>query len=174
MKKFKFILYLLCVVCFISLTSCGKASKLNNYNYGKIKYYVAGLYIQVDEYDEYSIDDANPKIYFDFSNSSRFGTLSTKSGTVGSAANFTNVAKSNKVEDEINKYFATASIKFVNSNVRKIKLYLIYIDNDGKFSVNKEVSETVNVSSSTSYDFITDFTNNKIKYQIQIKLLFKK
>lgn len=174
MKKFKFILYLLCLLCFVSLTSCSKVSKLNNYNYGKIKYYVAGLYIQVNEYDEFSIDDNNPKIYFDFSNASRFGTLSTKSGNLTSAINITDIAKDNRVEDEINKYYMMANIKFVNSDVKKIRLYLIYIDNNGEFSVNEDVSEKVDVSKSTTYEFITDFTNNKIKYQIQMKLNFKK
>ncbi len=174
MKKLRFILYLLCILCFVSLTSCSKVSKLNNYNYGKIKYYVAGLYIQVNEYDEYSIDDANPKIYFDFSNSSRFGTLSTKSGIAGSAINITDIAKDNRTEDDINKYYMMANIKFVNSDVKKIRLYLIYIDNNGEFSVNEDVSEKVDVSKSTTYEFITDFTNNKIKYQIQMKLNFKK
>ena len=174
MKKFKFILYLLCLLCFVSLTSCSKVSKLNNYNYGKIKYYVAGLYIQVNEYDEFSIDDPNPKIYFDFSNASRFGTLSTKSGNLTSAINITDIAKDNRVEDEINKYYMMANIKFVNSDVKKIRLYLIYIDNNGEFSVNEDVSEKVDVSKSTTYEFITDFTNNKIKYQIQMKLNFKK
>lgn len=174
MKKFKFILYLLCLLCFVSLTSCNKVSKLNNNNYGKIKYYVAGLYIQVNEYDEFSIDDPNPKIYFDFSNASRFGTLSTKSGNLTSAINITDIAKDNRVEDEINKYYMMANIKFVNSDVKKIRLYLIYIDNNGEFSVNEDISEKVDVSKSTTYEFITDFTNNKIKYQIQMKLNFKK
>ena len=67
-----------------------------------------------------------------------------------------------------------ANIKFVNSDVKKIRLYLIYIDNNGEFSVNEDVSEKVDVSKSTTYEFITDFTNNKIKYQIQMKLNFKK
>ena len=48
------------------------------------------------------------------------------------------------------------------------------IDKNGEFSVNKEVSEKVDVSNSTTYEFITDFTTNKIKYQIQMKLNFKK
>lgn len=174
MKKFKFILYLLCLLCFVSLTSCNKVSELNNNNYGKIKYYVAGLYIQVNEYDEFSIDDPNPKIYFDFSNASRFGTLSTKSGNLTSAINITDIAKDNRVEDDIHKYYMMANIKFVNSDVKKIRLYLIYIDNNGEFSVNEDVSEKVDVSKSTTYEFITDFTNNKIKYQIQMKLNFKK
>lgn len=174
MKKFKLILYLLCILCFVSLTSCNKVSKLNNNNYGKIKYYVAGLYIQVDEYDEFSMDDANPKIYFDFSNTSRFGTLSTKSGAMSSAVNITDIAKDNRVEDEINKYYMIANIKFVNSDVKKIRLYLIYIDNNGEFSVNEEVSEKVDVSKSTTYNFVTEFTNNKNKYQIQMQLNFKK
>lgn len=174
MKKFKFILYLLCLLCFVSLTSCSKVSKFNNYNYGRIKYYVAGIYFQVNEYDKFSIDNPNPKIYFDFSSKNRFGTLCTKTGTMASAAMISDVSKTNKVEDDVNKYYMTASIKFVNSNVKKVKLYLIYIDNDGKFSINEEVSETVNLSNTSSYDFITNFVNNKNKYQIQMKLLFKK
>lgn len=174
MKKLRIILYLLCLLSLVSLTSCSKVSKFNNYNYGKIKYYVAGIYFQVNEYDEFSIDDSNPKIYFDFSNASRFGMLSTKSGNLTSAINITDIAKDNRVEDDINKYYMMANIKFVNPDVKKIRLYLIYINNNGEFSVNEDVSEKVDVSKSTTYEFITDFTNNKIKYQIQMKLNFKK
>ena len=129
MKKLRIILYLLCLLSLVSLTSCSKVSKFNNYNYGKIKYYVAGIYFQVDEYEEFSLDDPNPKIYFDFSSKIRFGTLSTKTGTKTSAAMISDISKNNKVENGVNKYYMTASIKFVNSNVKKVKLYLIYIDN---------------------------------------------
>ena len=173
MQKLRIILYLLCLLSLVSLTSCSKVSKFNNYNYGKIKYYVAGIYFQVDEYEEFSLDDPNPKIYFDFSSKTRFGTLSTTTGTKTSAAMISDISKNNKVENGVNKYYMTASIKFVNSNVKKVKLYLIYIDNEGKFSINEEVSESINLSNTSSYNFITDFVNNKNKYQIQMKLLFK-
>lgn len=173
MKKFRFILYLLCVLTVISLTSCNKVSNFNNQDYGKIKYYVAGLYIQVDEYDEFSLDDPNPKVYFDFSRiGDKFGMLCTKSGTLSSAVTYSNIARNVKEEDGINKYYMSSKLIFVDSEVNKINLYLIYIDNDGVFSINEELNEKININNTSSYDFVTSFTNNKEKYQIQMKLMF--
>ena len=54
MKKIKFILYLLCILCVLSLVSCKDVSEFNNQDYGKIKYYVAGLYIGVDNNQEFT------------------------------------------------------------------------------------------------------------------------
>ena len=174
MKKFNFLLFILSFICIISLTSCGKVSKFNNQNYGKIKYYVAGLYIQVNEYDEYSIDDPNPKIYFDFSAAgNKFAKLTTNSGTLNAAMNISDISKITKVEDDINKYYMTAKVSFVNSDVEKIKLYPIYVDEKNELVVDEELFESVNLNTKSSYNYMVDFTRNKIKYQLQMKLLFK-
>lgn len=174
MKKFRFLLFILSLICIVSLTSCGKVSNFNNQNYGKIKYYVAGFYIQVKEFDEYSIDDPNPKIYFDFSAvGPKFAKLTTNSGALTCAMNITDLAKTDKVEDGINKYYMTAKVKFVDSDVNKIKLYPIYVDEKNKLVVDEELSESINLNNSSSYKYLVDFTRNKVKYQLQMKLLFK-
>ena len=173
MKRIKFILLILGLFCFLGLVSCNKTTNFNNQNYGRIKYYIAGLYIGVNEYDELNLDDPNPKVYFDFSSSKHFGMLNTKSGTLDAAVTFTDLAKTTKVEDDINKYFMTTRLKFVNSDVSKIKLYLIQVDKDNNIVVNEELSESINVSTTSSYDYVVEFTNNKVKYFLQMKLLFK-
>ena len=173
MKKIKFILYLLCILCVLSLVSCKDVSEFNNQDYGKIKYYVAGLYIGVEKNEEFTMDDANPKVYFDFSKTgSKFGMLCTKSGTLSSAVTYSNLARNVKKEDGINKYYMSTKLTFVNSEVNKVNLYLIYIDKNGNFSVNEELTDKININDSSSYNFVTTFTNNKEKYQLQIKLMF--
>ena len=75
-------------------------------------------------------------------------------------------------EDGINKYYMSSKLTFVNSEVNKVNLYLIYIDKNGNFSVNEELTDKININDSSSYNFVTTFTNNKEKYQLQIKLMF--
>ena len=173
MKRVKLVLMVLTLLFIVCISSCNKVSKFNNQNYGKIKYYVAGLYIQVNEYDEFDLDDPNPKIYFDFSSTKHFGMLNTKSGALDAAVNISNLSKTIKEEDGINKYYMTAKLNFVNSDVSKIKLYPIYIDEDNKIFVDEELNESVNIISSSSYNYIVSFTKNKLKYQLQMSLLFK-
>ena len=67
----------------------------------------------------------------------------------------------------------TVKLSFVNSDVSKIKLYPIYIDEDNKIFVDEELNESVNIISSSSYNYIVSFTKNKLKYQLQMSLLFK-
>jgi hypothetical protein len=66
----------------------------------------------------------------------------------------------------------TANVRFVNSDVEEITLYLINIDKDGQVYINEELSETVNFAENSSYHFMTQFKNNKQKYQIEMKLKF--
>ena len=47
------------------------------------------------------------------------------------------------------------------------------MDKDNNIVVNEEVSESININSTSSYDYLGEFTNNKVKYSLQIKLLFK-
>ena len=173
MKKIKFILLILTLFCIVSLTSCNKTSDFNNQDYGKIKYYISGLYICVNNYDEMTISDPNPKIYFDFSSTKDFGKLVTKSGSLDAAVTYSDLGKTVKEENEVKKYYVTSKLKFVNENVNKIKLYLINVDKDNNIIVNEEVSESINIRNSNPYEFLVEFKNNKIKYQLQMKLIFK-
>lgn len=173
MKRVKLVLMVLTLLFTVCISSCNKVSKFNNQNYGKIKYYVAGLYIQVNEYDEFDLDDPNPKIYFDFSSTRKVVTLCTKSGSLDAAVDISNLSKTIKEEDGVNKFFMTAKLSFVNSDVSKIKLYPIYIDEDDKIFVDEELNESVNINNSSSYNYIVSFTKNKRKYQLQMSLLFK-
>lgn len=172
MKKIKLFTFLVLVLCLFCMTSCKKVTEFNNQDYGKVDYYVAGLYIQVNKYDELEMSDPNPKIYYDFSNSARFGVLSTKSGSSNSAMAITNIGKDEKVEDNIKKYYMTANVRFVDSDVESITLYLVNIGKNGQTYVNEELSETVNITENSSYHFMTQFKNNKQKYQIEMKLKF--
>lgn len=170
-KIFSFIVLLLCLGC---LFSCKQVSELNNQDYGKIDYYIAGLYIQVNEYDEFEISDPNPKIYFNFADTAHFGTLTTKSGYRDSAVVYGNIGNSTKNENDVKLYYANVNMNFVNEDVDKITVYLVNVDKNGNLYVNTELSETVSVSSSTTYNFITEFKNNKQKYQLEIKLKINK
>jgi hypothetical protein len=170
--KIKLLTFLVLVLCLFCMTSCKKVTEFNNQDYGKVDYYVAGSYIQVNKYDELEMSDPNPKIYYDFSNSTRFGVLSTKSGSKDAAMSITNIGKDEKLEDNIKKYYMTANVRFVNSDVEEITLYLINIGKDGKVYINEELSEIVNFAENSSYHFMTQFKNNKQKYQIEMKLKF--
>ena len=172
MKRIKLLTFLVLVLCLFCMTSCKKVTEFNNQDYGKVDYYVAGLYIQVNKYDELEMSDPNPKIYYDFSNSTRFGVLSTKSGSKDAAMSITNIGKDEKLDDNIKKYYMTANVRFVNSDVEEITLYLINIGKDGKVYINEELSEIVNFAENSSYHFMTQFKNNKQKYQIEMKLKF--
>ena len=87
--------------------------------------------------------------------------------------NISDISKITKVEDDINKYYMTAKVSFVNSDVEKIKLYPIYVDEKNELVVDEELFESVNLNTKSSYNYMVDFTRNKIKYQLQMKLLFK-
>ena len=127
MKRVKLVLMVLTLLFIVCISSCNKVSKFNNQNYGKIKYYVAGLYIQVNEYDEFDLDDPNPKIYFDFSSTKHFGMLNTKSGALDAAMNISNLSKTIKEEDGINKYYMTAKLNFVNSFLFYCHKYVTFL-----------------------------------------------
>ena len=122
MKRIKLLTFLVLVLCLFCMTSCKKVTEFNNQDYGKVDYYVAGLYIQVNKYDELEMSDPNPKIYYDFSNSTRFGVLSTKSGSKDAAMSITDIGKDEKLEDNIKKYYMTANVRFVNSDVEETQL----------------------------------------------------
>ena len=75
-------------------------------------------------------------------------------------------------ENNVKKYYMTANVRFVDSDVESITLYLVNIGKDGQTYVNEELSETVNITENSSYHFMTQFKNNKQKYQIEMKLKF--
>ncbi len=152
------------------LASCTKVTKLNNENYGKIDYYVAGLYLELGLYEEFNLSDGNPKVYFDFSNSKYFGSFTTSTGFGATAVNFNGVAKNESTENGVIVYYGSTNVTIKNSDITSIKLYPIYVDKNNNVIVSKEFSEKLNIEDDRSYQFMVRFENNKQKYKVEINL----
>lgn len=167
---------ILCLVVFCLLflfTSCNKVTELNNEDYGKIDYYVSGLYIELGPSDEMKIDDNNPKVYFDFSCEDSFGFLTTTTGKGATVVDYTAVGKDVKIKDDCIVYHGSATFTVKNMNITSITLYPIYVDKNGKYQINDEISEEINIENQTSYSFINYFEYNLQKYKLEIRLLIK-
>ena len=74
-----------------------------------------------------------------------------------SAVTYSNLARNVKKEDGINKYYMSSKLTFVNSEVNKVNLYLIYIDKNGNFSVNEELTDKININDSSYWSSLINF-----------------
>ena len=167
MKKCCLILLLTCLLLF---SGCKKKIEFNNFDYGKIDYYVMGLYLEIGEQANASRYDANPKMFFDFAKNPVSFFTSSGSGTTSVIIN--NQANNIKTVDGVNVYHGAVNLSIRDENLKKIKFYPMYLKN-GQVEINKEVTESFDLSN-TSYEFLVTFTNNNQKYKIEISLLFKK
>lgn len=166
---------LLCsLMLLFCLVSCNKVKSVTNVDYGKIDYYVAGVYLEVENYSKFEMNDANPKIYFDFVSGKDFETFVTKTGYDLSAAKYNLYSKKIYQRDGKTVYFANVNMEFVNKDVDSFKVYPIYVNEDNELVINHELSEEVVFNENIAYPFNVDFTNNNKNYKIQITLSIKK
>ena len=170
MKRIKFLLCIILVIFIGCISSCKEVTILNGQDHGKVKYYVAGLYLEVHKDSKYTMDDSNPKVYFQFEPTKYFGYFTTTSGSGNSTIVKNYVTNNQKVEDDVNKYFGSLNFSFMDESVTSVNLYLITVDSLGNYTINNKVTEKLDLESNSSYEFINKFTYDKQKYQIQIQL----
>lgn len=174
----KLFIILISILAILS-TSCSKNNRFNNIDYGNIKYYVCGLYIEVIKDENPGLDDDNPKIYFEFENTSSYSYLNLKSGYDKNAAEFTDATRNIQLKDGYTLYLASVRMKMVNSGVTSFTLHPIYLKIDqkniAKYEIDTEIGEHIDLNKETSYQYNVSYTYNKTdKIGVEIKLLFTK
>lgn len=158
MKKIKTLLLMIVllstlVVSVFSLTSCNKT----------VTYQIAGLYIELVEQKEMTIEDSNPKIYFKYDNNN---ILSQKSG---SYASITNTSKSVKEENDAMKYYFATDVLVAKDKYKNIKVHLIFFQN-GKYIVENDVHDTIASTGTSRYSANYTFKNQKYRLDFEVRI----
>lgn len=144
--------------------SC-KETGFNYIDYGKTNKMVVGLYLQVEEVENPSLSDKNPKIYYSMNDS----VFHTSTGYDACALQFTNMSHYiNNIEDKY-VYYGQASGKFMNKDVSKITLYAIFYENN-EYLIDTKVSETEKVTTTLNYAYRAYYKTDKKQYELQIDL----
>lgn len=162
MKRF----LLFTIMSLLVLTSCKSSTKFNNYNYKKIDYYVGGVYIQVNEDEKLTMDDYNPKVYFDFTGDVIMFTTSGGLYSVIGAFDKNINMNSNPVLLNARVPLALAEEEMV------VTLYPIYMYKDGTKTIDVKRSTNLKLKGHSAFQYVTEFTNSDINYKVVIQLYF--
>ncbi len=141
------------VMSVFSLSSCKKT----------VTYQIAGLYIELVEQKQKSIDDSNPKIYFKYDNNNIL------SQNAGSYASFANTSKLVKEESDTLNYYFSTDLFVPKDKYAKIKVHLIFFQN-GKYVVENEVHETISSTGTSRYSANYTFQNQKYRLDFEVKI----
>lgn len=159
MKKNCLIVLLLVLV--FSLTSCNKPKE--------VKYRICGFYLECVDVETRSINDKNPKVYFDISDNNAF---TTKSGNTGYNVVFLDSIKKVETDSEnIKQMIFTTSIRFLKDTIETVKIRLITLE-DGQYKISDNVLKTLKVSNN-SFEYSNQYIYQKQQYHFQGKLIIK-
>ena len=146
----------LCFIMALGLTSCSRKNE---------SYKVCGLYIELVEQEEISIDDNNPKVYF------KNTGLATKAVPLkGQTVSFTNRFSSVPVKDGIRTYYFKVDLIlpaeiFENYNIKLI------IYEDGKYVVSNQIVK--NISKFGNCEYTKELKYNNEEYNVEFILGIK-
>lgn len=178
MKKIIFILCMLVCLCLTSCSGCGscgeESKQFNNYDYGKIDYYVAGVYIRVDNEIEMTLNDANPKVYFNFTKGNDFGMFTQRTGYDKSAVQFGTGQKSVSTKEGREIYYALSRMTIVNPDVESVSLYPIYVNSSNTLEIDTDLFDTIDIENGYTYKYNVKFENDEILYGLDLRLVFNK
>lgn len=161
MKKLFLCILLICTLC---LSSC-KSEGFNNLEHGKISNYIVGIYVEVIDKNDKTLEDDNPKIYFDFLKDYR---ITTKAGSNKAYSNFLDVSRQTN-DNDIKGVFGYGTLQFL-TDVSKVSLYPIYQKTDGSYLISSDFKEDVKIDKTKTYNYQTFFTTNKQKFELKIQL----
>lgn len=172
------LLIILCLLMCLSLNSCSSCNKeeeeFNNVIYGEVDFYVAGIYVRVDESAEMNINDGNPKVYFNFADKEYFGSFLQKTGYGASAVQYGEGQKSVSTREGRDIYYCLSRMVFVNKNVSKVTLYQIRINSKDELYIYEDVSVSIELEEKYTYKFNTKFDINNKKIGLDMRLSFSK
>lgn len=153
MRKFRLlILTLVLALVTVSLSSCK-----NNLNYE-----ICGLYVELVDVDNRSIDDNNPKIYFKKNDNN---ILSNKVGQVGKIVTFTDIYKT--VDKENGKFTFSAQLNIPKETFENIKIRVIIFQNN-KYLIDKKAYKTIKTTGNCRYS--SNYTYRGEEYYVQFEL----
>lgn len=161
----KVILLLTMFLMSIGLSSCkGKGLKGT---FDKVDYHICGVYFEVLDDTTYRIDGNNPCIYYSYTKS----ITSYNNGSV----NIEYINKSNNIVEEndaLNILIGT-SVIFPSQVQNNIKIYIIK-EKDGTLYVDKEMSDTINISKADVYDIDYKYNKNNQNYRFKFTIRYSK
>lgn len=166
------------VLSFVFVVSCKSKTKFNNMDYQNIDYYVAGIYVQVDNEGTPTVGDNNPYFYFDLSKHgySKDNITGVINGPMFYSAQGLYSVFSKEIYKNVNQNsdpilcYANISLALEKSNT-SITLYPIYVSDDGTTSVDVNRSAIVKVNGPSRYQYVSTFTNEK-NYKLNFEVNF--
>ena len=163
-----FLFVILSLTCLFA--SCQSRSTLNNVKYGKIDHYVAGLYIEIID-DNFNINGSNPHAYYNMKEGSG---IITRSGSGDAASVFTDTFNAKRTKDEKTIYYGKVIMALKNSDIKTLKLYPIYVLNDGTAKIDSKRSAILKFDKSAAYQYDVSFEKDGNKCELQFTLVINK
>jgi len=153
-------------IIILSLILVAITTNCKKNNYGKLDYYISGIYLEIAEDENFVLGtfSVNPSVYYNY----QTDTLVTDRGYYGTI-DFSNIAKEKKEEKSENIYLVYISMTFPSSMPNKMKLYYIMQGKDGNHFVDKERYEYLDITK-TSFSCNKGYNYNDKNYRFQLTL----
>lgn len=161
----KVILLLTMFLMTIGLSSC-KGNGLKG-TFDKVDYHICGIYFEVLDDNTYRIDGNNPCVYYSHASS----TISYNNGSV----NIEYINSSKDVVEENNAFniIISTNVIFPSQAQNNIKIYIIK-EKNGTLYVDKEMSDTINISKADIYDIDYKYNKNDQNYRFKFTIRYSK